>query len=296
MEIRVLKYFLMVAREENITRAANLLHISQPTLSRQMMQLEDELGVSLFHRGKHNIILTEDGLFLKRRAQEIVSLADRTQEDFLYRNEGLTGEITIGSGEFQSSRILSDMIASFRKMNPGVRFSIYSGNADAVKEQIESGVLDMGLLMEPVDISRYEFLHMPGKEEWGVLIREDSELARKEYIMPEDLSGFLQISSKRDLVQKELTLWLGEYADQVESVASGNLQYNIASMVKSGIGIAVTIRLDCSYPGICFRPLRPRVESRTVLAWKKTQAFAPATSVFLSYARKYVSGIRGDLI
>ena len=114
--------------------------------------------------------------------------------------------------------------------------------------------------------------------------------------MPEDLSGFLQISSKRDLVQKELALWLGEYADQVESVASGNLQYNIASMVKSGIGIAVTIRLDCSYPGICFRPLRPRVESRTVLAWKKTQAFAPATSVFLSYARKYVSGIRGDLI
>ena len=283
MEIRVLKYFLMVAREENITRAANLLHISQPTLSRQMMQLEDELGVSLFHRGKHNIVLTEDGLFLKRRAQEIVSLADRTQEDFLYRNEGLTGEITIGSGEFQSSRILSDMIASFRKMNPGVRFSIYSGNADAVKEQIESGVLDMGLLMEPVDISRYEFLHMPGKEEWGVLIREDSELARKEYIMPEDLSGFLP-------------LWLGEYADQVESVASGNLQFNIASMVKSGIGIAVTIRLDCSYPGICFRPLRPRVESRTVLAWKKTQAFAPATSVFLSYARKYVSGIRGDLI
>ena len=283
MEIRVLKYFLMVAREENITRAANLLHISQPTLSRQMMQLEDELGVSLFHRGKHNIVLTEDGLFLKRRAQEIVSLADRTQEDFLYRNEGLTGEITIGSGEFQSSRILSDMIASFRKMNPGVRFSIYSGNADAVKEQIESGVLDMGLLMEPVDISRYEFLHMPGKEEWGVLVREDSELARKEYIMPEDLSGFLQISSKRDLVQKELALWLGEYADQVESVASG-------------IGIAGTIRLDCRYPGICFRPLRPRVESRTVLAWKKTQAFAPATSVFLSYARKYVSGIRGDLI
>ena len=152
MEIRVLKYFLLVAREENITKAANLLHLTQPTLSRQLMQLEEELGVQLFRRSKHHIILTEEGMLLRRRAEEIVALADKTKDDLQHREEQLTGTVAVGSGELQSSRFLTQLLTAFQEKNPLVRFAIYSGNSDNIKERIERGLLDVGLLQEPVDI------------------------------------------------------------------------------------------------------------------------------------------------
>ena len=157
MEIRVLKYFLMTAREENITKAAALLHLTQPTLSRQLIQLEEELGVTLFHRNRHRIVLTEDGMLLRRRAEEIVSLAEKTKDDFRHRQEHLAGTISIGSGELKSSRFLTRLITDFQKENPLVTFTIYSGNSDNIKERIERGLLDVGLLQEPVDITRYSF-------------------------------------------------------------------------------------------------------------------------------------------
>ena len=175
MELRVLKYFLMTAREENITKAASLLHLTQPTLSRQLIQLEDELGVKLFHRSRHRIILTEDGMLLRRRAEEIITLAEKTKDDFRHKQEYLGGNISIGSGELRSSRFLSQLIADFQKENPLVTFTIYSGNADNIKERIERGLLDAGLLQEPVDITKYSFIHTQIWEQWGILVREDSE-------------------------------------------------------------------------------------------------------------------------
>ena len=164
MEFRSLQYFLMAAREENITKAANLLHLTQPTLSRSVMQLEEELGVKLFTRSNHNIILTEDGMLLKRGAQELVSLVEKTKRDFQQGDVELTGEIDIGSGEFRSKRCLSKLIASFREKYPLVRYQIYSGNSENIKERIERGILDFGLMMEPIDISKYEYISMPINE------------------------------------------------------------------------------------------------------------------------------------
>ena len=181
MELRVLKYFLMVAREENITKAASLLHITQPTLSRQLMRLEEELGTTLFRRSNHSIVLTDDGMLLKRRAREIVALAEKTEQEFSHKEEALTGEIFIGCGETRNMSFLSRQIALFRKEHPLVQFNIYSANADDIKERIEKGLLDFGLLMEPVDIGKYEFIRMPQKEQWGVLVREDSPLAHREF-------------------------------------------------------------------------------------------------------------------
>ena len=184
MESRVLKYFLLVAREENITRAANLLHLPQPTLSRQLMQLEEELGVQLFRRSKHHIILTEEGMLLRRRAEEIVALADKTKDDLLHREEQLEGTVAVGSGELQSSRFLTQLLTAFQEKNPLVRLTIYSGNSDNIKERIERGLLDVGLLQEPVDITKYSFVRTPGREQWGVLVRKDSQLAAKRASVP----------------------------------------------------------------------------------------------------------------
>ena len=179
MELRVLQYFLVVAREENITKAASLLHITQPTLSRQLIQMEEELGVKLFRRGKHNILLTEDGMLLRRRAQEIVDLAEKTVKELGHGEEAVSGEISIGCGETKNMKLLSEMIASFQKKYPDVSFHIYTAIADDVKERLEQGILDMGLLLEPVEISRYQYVRMPLKEKWQVLMRRDSPLAEK---------------------------------------------------------------------------------------------------------------------
>ena len=167
MELRVLKYFLVVAREENITRAAALLHVTQPTLSRQLMQLEEELGVKLFRRGRYHITLTDDGVLLRRRAQEIVDLAEKTEREFQRQEGELTGEIAVGAGETNSMTDLSLKIAAFRRLHPLVRFSIYSATADDIQDRLEKGLLDLGLLAEPVNIGRYSFLRMPGRDRWG---------------------------------------------------------------------------------------------------------------------------------
>lgn len=173
MELRVLNYFLVIAREENFARAAEQLHVTQPTLSRQIADLEAELGVKLFYRSNHNIILTEDGTLLKRRAQEILSLADRTKRDFLSKGENLEGTIAIGCGEFLSTRILTDCIAAFRRKYPAVRYELYSGDAGNIKDSIERGLLDIGLMAEPIDMRKYEFLSMPIREQWGALVRTE---------------------------------------------------------------------------------------------------------------------------
>lgn len=286
MEIRVLSYFLMVAREENITKAAQLLHITQPTLSRQLMQLEEELGVKLFNRSNHRIILTEDGMRLKRRAQEMIDLAEKTKQEFIREEDELTGEISIGCGELCSVSSLSERIASFQEKYPLVRYELFSGNADNIKERMERGILDIGLLSEPVDISKYEFVRMRVKEKWGILVRNDSPLAAKEVVCPQDLACFPLILSKRELIQNELSNWFDEYWEQMEIIMTYNLVYNAAIMVEQGIGAAFCLKLEHNFRNLCFIPLHPSLELGSVLAWKKNQVFSPAAAAFMRHIRK----------
>ena len=295
MDIRVLGYFLTIAREENITKAAALLHLTQPTLSRQMMQLEEELGVSLFHRSKHRIILTEEGMLLRRRAEEIVSLADKTKEDLRHKG-ALAGTIAVGSGELRSSQFLARLVSQFQKENPLVTFALYSGNSDNIKERIERGLLDVGLLQEPVDITKYSFVRTPVREQWGVLLPADGALAAREAVCPQDLAGMPLILPERESVRNELLNWFGPYGADLQVTATGNLLYNLAALAReSGSGV-LTLRLDCAYEGLRFVPLSPGLESGTVLAWKKIQTFSPATTAFLEYSKKYISGMIQDLI
>ncbi len=295
MELRVLRYFLAVAREENITRAAEQLHVTQPTLSRQIADLEAELGVKLFTRGNHNIVLTEDGMLMKRRAQEILLLADRTKRDFLCKEE-LAGTITIGSGEFLSTRILTDSMAAFRKRYPLVRYEVYSGNADNIRENVECGFLDMGLILEPIDIRRYDFIPMPVKEQSGILVREDSPLAGKEYVTPDDLAELPLITAISNIAQSNIGRWFGGRLADVNVIAKGNLLYNEALLAQSGIGVVLAIRLDCSYAGLRFVPFMPALETTTAIIWKKEQILSSAASAFIDFTKKYVKGISHDTI
>ena len=291
MELRVLNYFLAIAREENFTKAAQQLHITQPTLSRQIAQLEEELGVDLFVRSNHNIILTEDGMILKRRAQEILSLADKTKRDFLHEDENLEGVISIGSGEFLSTRCLTDCIAQFRRKHPLVRYEFYSGNAGNIRDQIERGLLDIGLMSEPIDIRKYEFISMPIKEEWGAFVREDSPLIDKDFIAPQDLVDIPLILPLGDFAESHIGKWFGEYISQIDVIAKGNLLYNEAMMAQSNIGAVIGIRLKSNYDRLRFIPLNPSLKIDTALAWKKEQIFSAATTAFIEFSKQYLKGI-----
>ena len=293
MELRVLNYFLAIAREENFTKAAQQLHVTQPTLSRQIAQLEEELGVKLFVRSNHNIILTEDGMILKRRAQEILSLADKTKRDFLHKDENLEGTISIGSGEFLSTRCLTDCIAEFRKKYPLVRYEFYSGNAGNIRERIERGLLDIGLMLEPIDIRKYEFIGMPVKEEWGAFVREDSPLINKAFLSPRDLAGIPLILPLSDFAESHIGKWFGEYASRIEIIAKGNLLYNEAMMAQSNIGAVIGIKLNCNYDSLQFIPLSPALKVDTALAWKKEQIFS-ATTAFIDFAKQYLKSITNN--
>ena len=285
MELRVLRYFLVVAREENITRAAALLHVTQPTLSRQMIQLEEELGVKLFHRGKYHVLLTDDGILLRRRAQEIVDLAEKTEREF-HRQEGeLTGEVAVGAGETSSMTDLSKKIAAFRQEHPLVRFSMYSATADDIKDRLENGLLDLGLLAEPVNIGRYSFLRMPKRDQWGVWVRRDHPLAEKEAVTPQDLLEIPLLLAKREEVRSELAAWFGEDYEKVEIAGTFNLILNAANMVRNHVGVALGFFIGNLSDELCFVPLTPPLETGTVLVWKKDQVFSTAASEFLRFIR-----------
>lgn len=291
MEIRVLKYFLMAAREENITKAAELLHITQPTLSRQLQQLEEKLGVKLFQRSNHSIRLTEDGMLLKRRAQEIVALTDKTEKEFQHKEESVSGEISIGSGETKSVHELAEIISLFREEYPAVSYDFYTANADDIKERLDKGLLDIGLLAEPVDISKYNFVRLNGRERWGILVREDSVLAAKEYVKPEDLLEIPLLMVRRPLVQSELAGWFDNYYDQIHIVGTYNLINNAAVMVEKGIGCALCFNLGVTFDKLRFVPLLPAVETGAVIVWKKNQIASQAVYKFIDFLKKYKMSI-----
>lgn len=280
MELRVLKYFLAVAREENITKAAALLHLTQPTLSRQLMQLEEELGVQLFRRSRYHIELTEDGMLLRRRAQELVDLAEKTTREFTMRETELMGEIAIGAGETRSMSFLSRAMVSFQERYPKVTFRIFSATADDVKERLDTGLLDMGLLTEPVDVGRYAFCRMKERDRWGVLVRLDSPLAGLDSVTPDDLEQVPLIISGRERVQRELANWFGDRWERLQIAASFNLILNAANMVRYGVGTALSFDLNFSFDDLRFIPLSPTMDTGTVLVWKKDLVLTPVVEAF----------------
>ena len=285
MELRVLKYFLAVAREENITKAAALLHLTQPTLSRQLMQLEEELGVQLFRRSRYHIELTEDGMLLRRRAQELVDLAEKTTREFTMRETELMGEIAIGAGETRSMSFLSRAMVSFRERYPKVTFRIFSATADDVKERLDTGLLDMGLLTEPVDVGRYAFCRMKERDRWGVLVRLDSPLAGLDSVTPDDLEQVPLIISGRERVQRELANWFGDRWERLQIAASFNLILNAANMVRYGVGTALSFDLNFSFDDLRFIPLSPTMDTGTVLVWKKDLVLTPVVEAFYQHIK-----------
>lgn len=288
MEIRVLRYFLTVAREQNFTRAAEVLHITQPTLSRQLMQLEKELSTQLFIREKNRIILTEEGMFLRGRAEAIVELADKTEKDFLMDEELINGEIYIGGGEANSMHILAKVMKQFKDTYPLVTFDLHSGNGDDIKEKIDQGRIDVGLLTEPIDLERYEFIRLRSKEVWGVLMRKDSPLSTQEYVTATDLIDKPLISTKRVIVQQELASWFGKEYEHLNVIATYNLIYNASIMVKEGLGYALSLEnliyIDAASE-LCFKPLYPALTINTVLVWKKHQLQTPTKAKFIEYIK-----------
>lgn len=284
MDIRVLRYFLTVAREESFSRAAQALFLSQPTLSRQIKELEDELGVTLFIRTNRNVMLTKEGLRLRKRAQEIVELVDKTQEEFSDIQEEISGIVSIGGGETHVMRDIARIAIAVAKKHPGIRYHLYSGNADDVSERLDKGLLDFGILIDPANIRKYDFLKIPEYDTWGLVMPRTHPLAEKEVITPMDLRGQPLLISRQIMVSDILAGWLGKSLDHMNIVGTYNLIFNAALMVEQGLGCALTLdRLvdTMAVDALCFRPLSPKLEVGLNLVWKKYQIFSPAAEAFL---------------
>ena len=291
MEIRVLKYFLTVVREQSITRAAEVLHITQPTLSRQLAQMEDEIGVRLFERGSRKITLTNEGLLLRRRAEEILQLVDKTEKELIEQDEQIEGKIILGCGELGSVQLLPDLFESFREKYPFVTFDIYSATADHVKEQMDRGLVDIGLLLEPIDIEKYDFIRLDMKERWVVVMRPDRPLAKKKNITAKDLSKLPLIMPRRLKVQSELASWFGDHYEGLNVLFTSNLSTNAAVMVSRGLGYAIVIEGMMSFwdqSKITYRPLYPALTATSVLAWKRGQPFSPAATKFIEHIKCFL--------
>ena len=284
MELRVLRYFLAVAREQSITAAAETLHITQPTLSKQLRELEEELGKKLFTRGNRKITLTEEGMFLRKRAQEIVELADKTEANFAAGVGSVSGDIFIGSGETGVVRYLGRTLYKMRSIYPGVRFHLFSGNGEDVSDRLDKGLIDFALFVGMTDLKKYDYLKLPYSHRWGLILRRDDPLAAHEAVTPEMLMNVPILCSRQALIQNELSGWLGRPFDELNLAGTYNLIYNASIMVEEGLGCAVCIDrlLDTSGDSaVCFRPFEPAIDAELFIAWKKYQFFSAAAGKFL---------------
>lgn len=293
MEIRVLRYFLTIAREGSITNAANFLHLTQPTLSRQIHDLENELGQKLFTRSNHRIILTAEGMFLRKRAEEIISMVDKTEAEFNSMKNIISGDIYIGGGETKAIKLIAQIAKELRRTYPNIHYHLYSGNSEDVTERLDKGLLDFGILIQPADISKYDYINIPAKDTWGVVMPKNSPLAKKNLIRKEDLLNIPLICSRQAISQEksknEFAEWFGEDFDKLDIVTTFNLVYNAAIMVEAGIGYAVTIDKIANTSessNLCFRLLEPRLDSGLNIIWKKHQIFSAAAQLFLEQLYK----------
>lgn len=286
MEFRLLEYFLAVAREQNITAAAESLHISQPALSTQLKALETELGKQLLIRGvkgSRKVILTEEGMILRKRAEEIISLMRRTEEEITGSNETIAGNVFIGTGETETVRLFAQVAKKLQQKYPDIRYHISSGNAEHVLEYLDKGLIDFGLLFTEIDPQKYEAVPVPIKDTWGVLMRKDSPLAEKENICPEDLWDKPLIVSHQKGDDVYLNQWLQREESELHIVATYNLLFNASLLVDEGLGYALCYDklINTQGSNLCFRPFSPRLEARGFIVWKKYQVFSKAAKHFL---------------
>ena len=290
MELRVLKYFLTVADEGNITRAADILHVTQPTLSRQLMELEDEMGTSLLIRGKRSVTLTEEGFLFRQQAEMIVELADKLEHTFTDKKDIVCGTIRIGATEAVGGRTLAACMKEFREKYPDVQFDLYNGMADNIKEMIEHGLIDLGLVMEPIDTAKFEYVRLPQKETWGSLIRQDHELAEKETITLEDIKKYPLIMPGRENAKDQILHWMQCEERHLDIPAYYNILSNAALLVEAGMGCALCLDGALSIhadPKLCFRQILPAHITRSVILWKKNHLFSQAASLFIQTIQEY---------
>lgn len=291
IETRLLYYFLTVAREQNITNAAKALHITQPTLSRQMSMLEEEIGAKLFARGSRPLTLTDEGLLLRRRAEEILELVEKTELEVSAREEQVEGTISIGCGELTSAKLLTDLIADFSQQHPRVVFDIYTANADQIKRRMDDGLTDIGLLLEPVDMERYEYIRMPVKERWVAVMPSGVPLAKREYVTAKDLAEIPVIMPSRQKVHDEVANWFGGCYDKLHISGFSNLSTNGAMMVRAGLGYALIVEGALPFleqSEVCMVPLYPELTATSVLAWKRGQPFPTAADRFLQFIKCFL--------
>ena len=284
MEIRVLRYFVEIAREGNMTRAAERLHVSQPTLSRQMSQLEQELGKKLFLRSNYSVRLTDDGMLLRKRAEDILDMVDKTAEEFRALGDIAGGDIYIGCAESYLMKYFARAVQNLRRSHPGIRYHFISGGTEQVAERLDKGLLDFAVIVEPPDLAKYNYMELPEANTWGVLMRRDEPLAEKESVSFDDLVGRYVFCSEQSIAA-DLPRWCGERAEQLDIKATFNLANNAAVFAREGIGLALILD-KLVYTGadsdLCFRPLHPALETKMYVIWKKYQVFTPAAELLLS--------------
>lgn len=298
MEIRVLRYFLTVVQEGSITQAAKALHVTQPTLSRQLMELEGELGQQLFIRGSRRISLTEEGLLLRQRAEEILSLIDKTTTEFSAMDDAsIRGEVRIGCGEGEPIRFIARTLTAMQRSYPFIQPHFYSGNAPDVLDKLDKGLTDFAVVFGPLDLTPYHYLRLPGAHHWGLLMPKGCPLSQKDTISPADLLSLPLICSAQALEQNEFAGWLGVPVEQLHIVAIYNLFYNASLLVQEGLGYATSFdNLAPTGPDspLCHRPFHPPLQAIPYLLWKKSHRFSKASRIFLEHLRRDLAAATRD--
>lgn len=285
MELRLLRYFIALANYQNISEAAKQLHISQPTLSRQLSDLEKELDTPLFLRGNRKISLTDEGLFFLTKAKEIVDLADKMMANFNSSAEMISGKIYIGSGESEAMAFIAKTVKKISEKHPEIQFHLHSGNSEAILEKLDAGLLDFGIVIDPVDKKNYDYISLPITDTWGVLMHKDSPLADQSVIVPENLIELPLILSQQSIIYNGLSGWFGENVNNLKIRCTYNLLYNAAKMVEAKVGYALCLdKLIASYDDshLRFRPLHPPLTANLYLIWKKYPTFSKAAAMFLN--------------
>lgn len=289
MDIRILKYFVTVAKEKNITKAADSLFTSQSNLSRQLADLEREIGRKLLVRGSRTVTLTEEGMFLYKRAQEIIELTEKTENDLRFFNENVSGTVHIGAIETYIMRHIAKALILLRKKNPNINYDLFSGSIAEITEKLNKGLLDFGIIVAPVDMKNYDYLKLPMKDTFGIILRKDHPLAGLDCISPEDLKDYPVWVSKQQLEGNVLSSWLGFDMAKLNIISTFNLITSPAMMVEEGMGMAFAfdklVNTSISSP-LSFRPLKPEIEGEIYLVWKKSQTFSSASKIFLEHLQK----------
>lgn len=294
MDIRVLQYFLAVAREESITKAAETLRMTQPPLSRQLKDLEEELGKQLLIRGSKKVTLTEDGMLLRKRAEELIDLMEKTKAELTSSNENINGEIYIGCGETEGISVFAQAACSLQKKYPLIHYHIYSGDASRVMERLDKGLIDFGLFVGSIDITKYDYIKLPMKDTWGVLMPKDSPLAERNSISAEDLLDKPLIVSHQASDNSEVVSWLGTDMSKLNIVATYDLIYNAAKFVEKGFGYVIALDKLINTTGdsnLCFRPLYPILEAELCIVWKKYQVLSRASNTFLQQLQQEMENL-----